>query len=87
MAKVEIYTTQTCGYCLMAKRLLNKKGVEFTEIDALDPATRETMMKRAEGRRTVPQIFINDTGIGGFDDLNALDRKGELDPMLAMGEA
>lgn len=84
MATVEIYTSMTCGYCMMAKRVLKRKGVEFTEISVdTDPKMREQMMKRAEGRRTVPQIFINNEGIGGFDDLNALDQRGALDAMLA----
>lgn len=84
MANVEIYTSMTCGYCMMAKRLLKRKGVEFTEIGVdMKPELREAMMKRAEGRRTVPQIFINNEGIGGFDDLNALERQGALDAMLA----
>jgi glutaredoxin 3 len=82
-ANVEIYTWQTCPYCIRAKMLLNWKGVQFTEykIDG-DGAARVKMAKRANGRRTVPQIFINQQHIGGCDDLYALDRQGQLDPLL-----
>lgn len=80
---VEIYTTPICPYCLAAKRLLTKKGVPFTEIDvSRDPSLREKMTTRAGGRRTVPQIFIGDTHVGGCDDLIALDQRGGLVPML-----
>lgn len=83
-ARVEIYTWQTCPYCIRAKMLLRWKGVQFTEykIDG-DGAARVRMADRANGRRTVPQIFINDQHIGGCDDLYALDRQGQLDPLLA----
>lgn len=81
---VEIYTTPICPYCLAAKRLLTKKGVAFTEIDvSRDPSLRDKMTTRAGGRRTVPQIFIGGTHVGGSDDLHALDHAGKLDPMLA----
>ena len=84
MKPVEIYTTPTCGYCAAAKRLLSKKGVAFKEIDvSTDPALRAAMVDRAHGRRTVPQIFIGGTHVGGCDDLYALDGDGKLDPMLA----
>lgn len=84
MKAVEIYTTPLCGYCHAAKRLLGKKGVEFTEIDvSTDNALRAKMMERAGGRRTVPQIFIGGQHVGGCDDLHALDADGKLDPMLA----
>ncbi|KGF72930.1 glutaredoxin [Neosynechococcus sphagnicola sy1] len=81
--KIEIYTWQACPFCLRAKALLSKKKVEFTEyrIDG-DNAGRAAMAKRASGRRSVPQIFINDQHIGGCDDLYALDRQGQLDPLL-----
>jgi glutaredoxin 3 len=83
MAKVEIYTTPICPYCARAKRLLSDKGVAFVEIDvSRDPAKRDEMMARAEGRYTVPQIFIDGQGVGGSDDIHALDRAGKLDPML-----
>ena len=83
MAKVEIYTTQFCPYCFRAKRLLQERGVEFTEIDVMmDGARRKEMMERAGGRRTVPQIFINGKHVGGSDELHALDREGKLKPML-----
>lgn len=81
---VEIYTTPICPYCLAAKRLLTKKGVAYTEVDvSRDPALRDAMTARAHGRRTVPQIFIGGTHVGGCDDLHALDAEGKLDPMLA----
>ena len=84
MQTVEIYTTPTCGYCLMAKRLFKMKNVEFTEISvANDPDKRQQMMDRANGGYTVPQIFIADQHVGGCDDLYALDRAGKLDPLLA----
>ena len=84
MNQVVIYTTQLCGYCHAAKRLLSEKGVSFAEIDVSgDMERRAEMMSRANGRRTVPQIFIGDTHVGGFDDLAALERSGKLDPLLA----
>ena len=83
MAMIEIYTTPLCPYCLRAKRLLNQKGVPFVEIDLWQqPGQREEMMRRAQGRRTVPQIFIDGRGIGGSDDLHALEAAGRLDPLL-----
>ena len=86
MATVEIYTTPMCPYCYRAKRLLSSKGVEFTEIDLWQfPARRDEMVARAEGRRTVPQIFVNGRALGGSDDLQALDRIGGLDPLLGNG--
>lgn len=84
MKPVEIYTTPICPYCMAAKRLLSRKGIPFTEIDvSRDPALRDAMTARAGGRRTVPQIFIGGTHVGGSDDLHALDHDGKLDPMLA----
>jgi len=82
MKPVEIYTTPTCPYCHAAKSLLNEKGVSYTEITVLDPELRATMTERANGRRTVPQIFIGETHVGGYDDMAALDRQGKLDPLL-----
>ena len=83
MKTVEIYTTQTCPYCIAAKGLLKKKGVAYKEIDVgADPALRQAMTDRA-GRRSVPQIFIGGIHVGGCDDLHALDHTGKLDPMLA----
>ena len=85
MAKVVMYSTGTCPFCNMAEKLLLSKGV--TAIDKvridLDPARREEMMQRT-GRRTVPQIYIGDTHVGGFDDLSALDRAGKLAPLLSV---
>lgn len=83
MTKVEIYTTQWCPYCSAAKALLDDKGVRYEEIDASDPEVRGAMVQRANGRRTVPQIFVGETHVGGYDDLSALDRRGQLDPLLA----
>jgi glutaredoxin 3 len=83
MKSVEIYTTPFCPYCLAAKRLLTAKGAAFTEIDvSRDPDLRAAMTRRAGGRRTVPQIFIGGTHVGGSDDLHALDHAGGLDRML-----
>jgi len=83
MQRVEIYTTPTCPYCAAAKRLLAKKGVSYEETDvSRDPALRAAMTQRANGRRTVPQIFIGGRHVGGSDDLHALDDAGKLDPML-----
>lgn len=77
-----MYASPFCGYCAAAKRLLRAKGVAFTEIDVLaEPERRAEMIERS-GRRTVPQIFIGTRHIGGFDDLNALEQRGELDPLL-----
>lgn len=88
MAKVEIYTTTLCPFCTRAKRLLKAKGVAFEETNIwLSGKKREEMLERANGRHTVPQIFINGEGIGGCDELHALDAKGLLDPMLAQSEA
>jgi glutaredoxin 3 len=84
MAIVRMYATAVCPYCQMAERLLNAKGVSNIEklrVD-LDPALREQMMVRT-GRRTVPQIYIGETHVGGFDDLAALDKAGGLEPLLA----
>lgn len=84
MPQIEIYTTRYCPYCLAAKDLLGRKGAAFKEIDVTGkPDLRAAMSARAEGRSTVPQIFINDRPIGGCDDLYALDRNGELDQILA----
>ncbi len=84
MPTVEIYTTPLCGFCHAAKRLLTRKGVSFSEIDvSRDAALRNAMIARAGGKRTVPQIFIGGTHVGGCDDLHDLDDAGRLDPMLA----
>jgi len=86
MAKIEIYSSPFCGFCHMAKRLLNKKGVEYTEIDVMAaPERRAEMVQRANGGRTVPQIFIDGLHVGGSDELHALDRGGKLDPLLNAG--
>lgn len=83
MKPVEIYTSPLCGFCHAAKRLLNQKGIDFSEIDVLaNPARKPEMIQRAGGRRTVPQIFIGQTHVGGCDDLFDLERSGKLDPLL-----
>jgi len=83
MKPVTIYATPICGYCSAAKRLLATKGVSVTEIDVMKfPERRDEMVERANGRRTVPQIFVEDHHIGGFDDLNALETAGKLDNLL-----
>lgn len=84
MAKIEIYTKAFCPYCTRAKGLLDSKGVEYEELDiSMGGVKRQEMIQRANGRTTVPQVFIDDRHIGGSDDLAALDRKGGLDPLLA----
>ena len=83
MAKVIVYSSANCSYCTRAKQLLESKGIEYQEIRVdVDPQAREKMMEQS-GRRTVPQIFINDQSIGGYDDLYALDKAGKLDALLA----
>jgi glutaredoxin 3 len=80
---IEVYVTGWCPYCAMAKRLLRAKGQQWTEIDVeAEPARRAEMIARS-GRRTVPQIFVGDRHVGGFDDLEALERAGQLDALLA----
>jgi glutaredoxin 3 len=84
MPPVEIYTTRYCPYCIQAKALLKRKGVDFDEIDVgQDWERRSEMVERAHGRMTVPQIFIGATHVGGCDDLYALEDAGKLDPLLA----
>ena len=83
MQPVTIYTTSYCPYCVRAKDLLKRKGAAYTEVNAEDDAVRDAMIAKAGGRRTVPQIFIGDSHIGGCDDLYALDKAGKLDAMLA----
>jgi glutaredoxin 3 len=83
MPKVEIYSSQFCGYCARAKRLLSQKGVVYVEYDVIeDPDKRSEMVQRAGGRMTVPQIFIDGKHVGGSDDLYDLDGAGRLDPLL-----
>ncbi len=85
MAQIEIYTTPFCGYCRMAKRLFDQKGIGYAETDILtDPSQRAVMMQRANGHRSVPQIFIGGAHVGGCDDLYALERAGRLDSMLSV---
>lgn len=85
MAHVKVYTTPICPYCMQAKTLLKNKGVDFEEIGMhdLSPADRHALMQKTNNYRTVPQIFIGDTFVGGFDQLAALEREGKLDAMLA----
>lgn len=86
MAVIEIYTSPFCPYCWRAKRLLEGKGVAFTELDVmLHPGRRAEMTAKAEGRTSVPQIFIDGAAIGGSDELAALDASGALDRLLASG--
>jgi glutaredoxin 3 len=87
MPQVEIYTQALCGYCHRAKTLLTKKGVAFTEVDVMmTPGARDEMVRRTNGAKTVPQIFIDGELIGGSDDLARLDREGRLDPLLGLAE-
>ena len=88
MTRVVLYTTPYCGYCRAAKHLLGKKGVTFTEIDVGDDMERrQEMIARAFGRRTVPQIFIDDIHVGGYDELAELERAAKLDALLAEVDA
>ena len=88
MTRIEIYTTRYCGYCQSAKALLTRKGVAFSEIDVTgDREGRDRMVERANGRMTVPQIFIGATHVGGFDELYDLERAGKLDPLLVTAAA
>ena len=82
--KVTVYTTPYCPFCNAAKALLKKKGVLYEEIDVRDGGQRQQMMLRADGRYTVPQIFIGERHVGGSDDLHELDRRGALDPLLQL---
>jgi len=84
MKTVEIYTSPLCGFCHAAKRLLSQKGIDFSEVDVLaNPERKPEMIQRANGGRTVPQIFIDDIHVGGCDDLYEMERKGALDKLLA----
>lgn len=83
MAKVEVYTARPCPYCHRAKALLDAKGVDYTEFDITgDDEARVKLVEKAMGRRTVPQIFINDVSVGGSDDLHLLEEQGKLDALL-----
>lgn len=85
MATVQIYTTPICPYCVRAKQLLSNKGVDYQEVNMHDISSeeRQALAEKTNNYRTVPQIFINDNFIGGFDQLSALDRDGKLDSLLA----
>ena len=84
MQPVTLYTTPICPFCVAAKRLLDSKGVDYTDIDVMsEPERRAEMMQRANGRHTVPQIFVGETHVGGCDELHELERNGKLDPLLA----
>jgi len=82
-AKVIVYTTAVCGYCRSAKQLLDKKGISYKEIDVSDPNLREKLMKKANGKKTVPQIFIGELHVGGYDELYALSRAGDLEKLTS----
>jgi glutaredoxin 3 len=82
-AEVTVYTSDNCPYCVRAKMILNKKGARFTEINVSNDDEKRAWLRQVTGARTVPQIFINGRGIGGCDDMIALDRSGQLDPLLA----
>jgi glutaredoxin 3 len=83
MSEVLVYTTPSCPYCVMAKRLLTQKGVAFQEIDVAHDDAKRRWLAETTGQRTVPQIFIDGRAYGGFTDIAALDRQGKLDPLLA----
>jgi glutaredoxin 3 len=78
MADIKVYTTNMCGYCVVAKRLLQKRGIPFQEINVSGDAAQRAWLVKTTGRRTVPQIFIEGDPIGGYDELHAMDRSGEL---------
>ena len=82
MAHVKIYTTRICPYCVAAKALFQAKGVAYEEIDVSGDPTTRAWLREVTGQRTVPQIFIDERPYGGFTDVAALDRRGELDPLL-----
>ena len=85
MAIIQVYSSDRCPYCVKAKALLDRKGVKYKEINVTDDdEARIALVKKANGVRTVPQIFIDDHHVGGCDDLYELDRKGELDPMIGV---
>jgi len=85
MPKIEVFSTAVCPYCVAAKNLLKSKGLEWTEVRIdLDATQRDAMLARSGGRRTVPQIFVNDQYVGGFDDLVAADRSGKLSQLLEL---
>ncbi len=86
MPKVQIYTKHQCAYCIRAKALLQKKGVSYEEIDVENDEPRRTWLVQATGQQTVPQIFVDGRSLGGFSDIDALEREGKLDPILR-GEA
>ncbi len=81
-AEVKIYTTPYCGYCHAAKRLLDNKGINYDETNVMGDRAKRSWLVQVTGRTTVPQIFIDGVAVGGFDDINALDRQGKLDGML-----
>jgi glutaredoxin 3 len=84
MSKIEVYSTAVCPYCVAAKNLLKSRGLEWTEVRIdTDAAEREAMLTRSGGRRSVPQIFVNDQHVGGYDDLLAADRSGKLAELLS----
>lgn len=84
MAEVLVYTTPSCPYCVMAKRLLTQKGVGYQEIDVARDDAKRRWLVEATGQRTVPQIFIDGKSYGGFSDISALDKAGQLDPILGL---
>jgi glutaredoxin 3 len=87
MADIEIYSTAACGYCMAAKSLLKSRGLDWRELRIdTDPVARRELLARAPGARTVPQIFINGTHVGGFEQLAAADRSGKLNELLACGQ-
>jgi glutaredoxin 3 len=86
MARVQVYSKKNCAYCVSAKALLQRKGVAFEEIDVENDDARRAWLVEATGQRTVPQIFVDGRSLGGFMDIDALDKEGKLDPILR-GEA
>ena len=85
MSPIQIYTTNYCGYCVAAKRLLTKKGLDFEELDVTDDPERRHWLVEATGARTVPQVFVYGRPLGGYQELSAAERSGQLDAWLAAG--
>jgi glutaredoxin 3 len=86
MVRVRIYTTHTCPYCFAAKQLFEEKGIEYEEVDVTTNAQARSWLREVTGRSTVPQVFIDGRSYGGFTDVARLDRRGELDPLLALAD-
>lgn len=81
--KITVYTTKRCPYCDAVKTLLQRKGYAYKEVDVSDPDLRAMLVKKSQGRKTVPQVFIGDLHVGGFDELQSFDKRGDLDELMS----